>query len=102
MKLVALSAAFAMLATPALAATQTCAFEAANGAEARVRYDDLDLTRERDQRYFLARVDRAVDRVCGVDPHQRIFVLNKQADQCVTETAPIADAAARQVIEANA
>lgn len=99
---IALAAAAALIATPALAATQTCSFEAANGAEARVRYDDLDLSRQRDQRYFLARVDRAVDRVCGVDPYQRIFVLNEQADQCVTETAPIAEAAARQAIEAAA
>lgn len=94
----ALAAAAALIATPAIAADAVCSFQSAHGDTATVSYADLDLRYERDRGYLAARVERAVDRVCGVDPYERQFAVQRVSERCVTETTPAADAALQAVL----
>jgi UrcA family protein len=87
------------LAAALLASPQVCAFQAPNGETVRVSYADLDLRYERDQQWLAARVENAVERVCGVDPHERQIVVRQAAQQCVAQTTPAADAAFQAVLE---
>ena len=99
---IALAAAAALIATPAVATDAVCSFQSAHGDTVTVSYADLDLRYERDRDYLAARVERAVDRVCGVDPFERQLITRQISARCVAQTAPAAEAALQAVLRSVA
>jgi UrcA family protein len=88
----------ALAAAALLASPQVCAFQSAQGDSVVVSYADLNLSSASDRAILEARVERAINHVCGVDRSERQLTQRRESERCVNETTPNALAAINAVL----
>ena len=88
----------ALAAAALLASPQVCAFQAHTGESVTVSYADLNLNTARDRARLEGRVDAAIDEACGVTTNRTTFAARHEAERCVDETTPVAQAALARVL----
>ena len=88
----------ALAAAALLASPQVCSFQSSQGESVSVRYADLNLNTEAGRDQLLARVERAIDRVCDVSRSERSLTRIRDTRECVEGTTPNALAAMNAVL----